>query len=206
MASESQIAPASKSTIAPLSKTSSRVTSNSSSQRSRLRELTAELQELEAKLRLGGGSDKIDKQHKQGKLTARERIELLLDKDSYQQEIGLLVAYDQYKLGEKGKGEGGREKQEAGGRRRASLKSQVSSLKRASLKSQVPSLKFPTKSAVRRRPELSPLSVASRAGKSWLSLTMRPSKPDRGGRRRSRRFCARRRSRCARMCQLSISS
>src|SRR5712692_3085479 len=97
MASESQIAPASKSTIAPLSKTSSRVTSNSSSQRSRLRELTAELQELEAKLRLGGGSDKIDKQHKQGKLTARERIDLLLDKDSFQQEIGLLVAYDQYK-------------------------------------------------------------------------------------------------------------
>src|SRR6266516_3069264 len=65
----------------------------------RLRELTAELQRLEVKLRLGGGPDKIDRQHKQGKLTARERIELLLDKDSYAQEIGLLVAYDQYKEG-----------------------------------------------------------------------------------------------------------
>lgn len=64
---------------------------------SRLRELTAELQQLEAKLRLGGGPDKIEKQHSQGKLTARERIDLLLDKDVYAQEIGLLVAYDQYK-------------------------------------------------------------------------------------------------------------
>lgn len=65
----------------------------------RLRELTDELRELEARLRLGGGPDKIEKQHSQGKLTARERIDLLLDKDSYSQEIGLLVAYDQYKTG-----------------------------------------------------------------------------------------------------------
>src|SRR5258706_12025758 len=62
----------------------------------RLRELTTELQELEARLRLGGGPDKIDRQHQQGKLTARERLELLLDQNSYSQEIGLLVAYDQY--------------------------------------------------------------------------------------------------------------
>jgi len=64
---------------------------------SRLRELTDKLQQLEAKLRLGGGPDKIEKQHSQGKLTARERVDLLLDKDAYVQEIGLLVAYDQYK-------------------------------------------------------------------------------------------------------------
>jgi len=62
----------------------------------RLGELTAELHTLEEKLRAGGGPDKIDRQHKQGKLTARERIDLLLDKDSFRQEIGLLVAYDQY--------------------------------------------------------------------------------------------------------------
>ena len=62
----------------------------------RLRELTEELRQLEAKLRLGGGADKVTKQHKQGKLTARERIDLLLDKDSFRQEIGLLVAYDRY--------------------------------------------------------------------------------------------------------------
>src|SRR5882672_10099523 len=62
----------------------------------RLRELTAELQRLEVKLRLGGGPDRIDRQHTQGKLTARERVNLLLDTDSYAQEIGLLLAYDQY--------------------------------------------------------------------------------------------------------------
>lgn len=62
----------------------------------RLRELTRELLVLEERLRLGGGPEKIEKQHQQGKLTARERIELLLDKDSFAQEIGLLVAYDQY--------------------------------------------------------------------------------------------------------------
>jgi len=62
----------------------------------RLRELTNELQQLETRLRLGGGTEKIDRQHQQGKLTARERMDLLLDKGSYAQEIGLLVAYDQY--------------------------------------------------------------------------------------------------------------
>src|SRR5689334_25420776 len=64
---------------------------------SRLRELTHELHELEAKLRLGGGAESVEKQNKQGKLTARERIDLLLDKEPFSQEIGLLVAYDQYK-------------------------------------------------------------------------------------------------------------
>ncbi len=54
---------------------------------------------LEARLRLGGGEDKIERQHQQGKLTARERLRLLLDPDSYAQEIGLLVAYDEYKGG-----------------------------------------------------------------------------------------------------------
>jgi 3-methylcrotonyl-CoA carboxylase beta subunit len=63
---------------------------------SRLRQLTDELHRLETKIRQGGGPDKIERQHQQGKLTARERIELLLDKDTFSQEIGLLVAYDQY--------------------------------------------------------------------------------------------------------------
>ncbi|HXF06540.1 MAG TPA: acyl-CoA carboxylase subunit beta [Blastocatellia bacterium] len=56
----------------------------------------AELRALEARLRLGGGQEKIDRQHKQGKLTARERLQLLLDPDSDFLEIGLLVAYDDY--------------------------------------------------------------------------------------------------------------
>ncbi|MET0649376.1 MAG: acyl-CoA carboxylase subunit beta [Pyrinomonadaceae bacterium] len=63
---------------------------------SRLRELTEELRALEERLRAGGGPDKVRKQHEQGKLTARERVELLLDRGSYAQEVGLLVAYDQY--------------------------------------------------------------------------------------------------------------
>ncbi|MGI9167522.1 MAG: acyl-CoA carboxylase subunit beta [Pyrinomonadaceae bacterium] len=70
----------------------------------RLRELTAELHALEAQLRLGGGLEKIERQHKQGKLTARERLDLLLDKNTYAQEIGLLVAYDQYDGGAPGAG------------------------------------------------------------------------------------------------------
>src|SRR5882672_8273712 len=83
----------------------------------RLRELTAELQELEARLRLGGGPDKIDRQHSQGKLTARERIDLLLDQDSYAQEIGLLVAYDQYKesAGSRQEADGKEQQEEIGG-------------------------------------------------------------------------------------------
>ena len=63
---------------------------------SRLRELTEEYQRLESKLKLGGGPEKIEKIHKQGKLTARERIDLLLDRDTFFQEIGLLVADDEY--------------------------------------------------------------------------------------------------------------
>ncbi|HSI88741.1 MAG TPA: carboxyl transferase domain-containing protein [Pyrinomonadaceae bacterium] len=62
----------------------------------RLRRLTDEYLRLEEKLKIGGGPEKIEKIHKQGKLTARERIDLLLDPGSFNQEIGLLVAYDQY--------------------------------------------------------------------------------------------------------------
>ncbi len=38
-----------------------------------------ELMALNAQAELGGGQDKIDGQHKKGKLTARERIDYLLD-------------------------------------------------------------------------------------------------------------------------------
>ncbi len=66
---------------------------------SRLRELSAALRELEGRLRLGGGADRIRKQHDQGKLTARERVTRLLDPGAPQLEIGLLVAYDRYEGG-----------------------------------------------------------------------------------------------------------
>ncbi len=54
------------------------------------------LQRLEAKLREGGGKARIDKQHRAGKLTARERVSLLVDPGSRFVEIGLLMAFDQY--------------------------------------------------------------------------------------------------------------
>src|SRR5437016_14216958 len=38
---------------------------------------------LDAQAELGGGQERIDKQHEEGKLTARERIELLLDPGSF---------------------------------------------------------------------------------------------------------------------------
>jgi 3-methylcrotonyl-CoA carboxylase beta subunit len=63
---------------------------------SRLRELSDELRALEARLREGGGKERIARQHKQKKLTARERVEGLCDPGSRFLEIGLLVAYDQY--------------------------------------------------------------------------------------------------------------
>ena len=61
-----------------------------------MRRLTDELRELERKLREGGGTKKIEKQHRDGKLTARERIDRLIDNDSMFLEIGLLIAYDKY--------------------------------------------------------------------------------------------------------------
>jgi acetyl-CoA carboxylase carboxyltransferase component len=63
---------------------------------SRLRELSAEVRALEARLREGGGPEKVARQHAQGKLTARERIDGLCDPGARFLEIGLLVAYDQY--------------------------------------------------------------------------------------------------------------
>jgi propionyl-CoA carboxylase beta chain len=41
------------------------------------------LDEMRAASRLGGGVDRIDKQHSAGKLTARERVDLLLDPGSF---------------------------------------------------------------------------------------------------------------------------
>lgn len=62
----------------------------------RLAELSAELKELRQRLRLGGGEERIRRQHDKGKLTARERVELLMDADEPWVEVGLLVAHDRY--------------------------------------------------------------------------------------------------------------
>lgn len=63
---------------------------------SRLRQLSAQVRELEERVRAGGGAERAAKQHKLGKLTARERVSALVDPGSRFLEIGLLVAYDQY--------------------------------------------------------------------------------------------------------------
>jgi 3-methylcrotonyl-CoA carboxylase beta subunit len=63
---------------------------------SRLKSLGAEYRELRARLEQGGGTDKVRRQHEQGKLTARERVAALLDRGAEWLEVGLLVAYDQY--------------------------------------------------------------------------------------------------------------
>lgn len=59
-----------------------------------MRDLVEQLQQLEDRLRLGGGTAKIDKQHRDGKLTARERIAKLIDPGCMFLEIGLLIAHD----------------------------------------------------------------------------------------------------------------
>src|ERR1700704_4902302 len=61
-----------------------------------MKQQVEQLQELEDRLRLGGGSAKIEKQHRDGKLTARERIAKLIDPGSMFLEVGLLIAYDRY--------------------------------------------------------------------------------------------------------------
>jgi acetyl-CoA carboxylase carboxyltransferase component len=44
-----------------------------------------QLRELKAQSRLGGGAERIKAQHERGRLTARERIDLLLDKGSFRE-------------------------------------------------------------------------------------------------------------------------
>ncbi|MGE0133476.1 MAG: acyl-CoA carboxylase subunit beta [Blastocatellales bacterium] len=77
-------------------KLTAREQSSTNPNRTHLESLVSELRELEARLEQGGGANKIERQHQQGKLTARERIARLIDPDTYFQEVGLLVAYDQY--------------------------------------------------------------------------------------------------------------
>jgi propionyl-CoA carboxylase beta chain len=48
-------------------------------------EKVEQLLKLREESRQGGGEDRIEKQHKKGKLTARERLDILLDKGSFQE-------------------------------------------------------------------------------------------------------------------------
>ena len=56
----------------------------------------SQLKKRLAKVKLGGGTSRIEKQHAQGKMTARERIAYLLDDDRNSLEIGALVGDGMY--------------------------------------------------------------------------------------------------------------
>ena len=55
-------------------------------------EKIAELHDLKEATKLGGGLARIEAQHKKGKLTARERLDLLLDPDTFN-ELDMFVTH-----------------------------------------------------------------------------------------------------------------
>src|SRR5512144_3412186 len=56
------------------------------------------LRELKEKGKLGGGAERVDAQHKRGRLTARERLDLLLDKGSFR-EVDAFVTHRTHDFG-----------------------------------------------------------------------------------------------------------
>ncbi len=61
-----------------------------------MRLLISQMEQRLNKIYLGGGKARIAKVHDQGKLTARERVDLLLDKDTPRFEMGAFAAYEMY--------------------------------------------------------------------------------------------------------------
>ena len=59
--------------------------------------LLSQLNNRLVKVKLGGGKNRIEKQHNKGKMTARERIDYLLDSKSKSIEIGAFAGEDMYK-------------------------------------------------------------------------------------------------------------
>ena len=51
-----------------------------------------DLRNRKSRSEIGGGQERIDRQHQKGKMTARERIEVLLDEGTFQ-EIDALVEH-----------------------------------------------------------------------------------------------------------------
>ena len=61
-----------------------------------MRLLVATMRSREEKIKLGGGKKRIERQHAKGKLTARERVDYLVDPKSNFVEIGLFVGDGMY--------------------------------------------------------------------------------------------------------------
>ena len=59
-------------------------------------EINESIRQQESQIKLGGGEKSIDRQHKKGRLTARERITKLLDDPQSFLEVGLWSAWDMY--------------------------------------------------------------------------------------------------------------
>ncbi|MBS1647731.1 MAG: acyl-CoA carboxylase subunit beta [Bacteroidetes bacterium] len=62
----------------------------------KMRLLISQMEQRLNKIYVGGGKSRIDKMHEQGKMTARERIDFLLDKNTPRIEIGAFAGYDMY--------------------------------------------------------------------------------------------------------------
>ncbi len=62
----------------------------------KMRLLISDMKQKYSKIILGGGTEKIAKQHKKGKLTARERIDYLKDKEADFFEIGSFAGFGMY--------------------------------------------------------------------------------------------------------------
>jgi propionyl-CoA carboxylase beta chain len=61
-------------------------------------DLFADLDERRADAEQGGGPERIDRQHEKGKLTARERLDVLLDEDTFE-ELGTFVRHQEQHFG-----------------------------------------------------------------------------------------------------------
>lgn len=62
----------------------------------KMRLLISQMEQRLQKVYLGGGKARIDKLHEQGKMSARERIDFLLDKDTPRFEMGAFAGYEMY--------------------------------------------------------------------------------------------------------------
>lgn len=62
----------------------------------KMRLLISQMEQRLNKIYEGGGKKRIEKLHEQGKMSARERIDFLLDKDSQRVEIGAFAGYEMY--------------------------------------------------------------------------------------------------------------
>jgi propionyl-CoA carboxylase beta chain len=63
-----------------------------------MKDIVDKLEARRQAARLGGGEKRVEAQHKRGKLTARERVELLMDRDSFE-ELDMFVEHRSHDFG-----------------------------------------------------------------------------------------------------------